>query len=206
MAIERFVVGLSQYHHRMPVDHTLAGLVAELGPVCPMSTDLADRIKGIEIIDDMCSLSPAIRIPPGKTAVREILAVCHEVQEFVDAHIGSMHTTQTQRKTIITRKNNMKATWEKIFEYASMPLHGTMSRKLRKGRRLQINEGEVYEDDGRFNTVCLPGRHGSDGLSAAVAFCVSGRCAPICGAYPQSAKKAALSPGALVRLYQHTAC
>ena len=39
----------------------------------------------------------------------------------------------------------MKATWEKIFEDASMPLHGTMSRKLRKGMRLQINEGKVYE-------------------------------------------------------------
>ncbi len=26
-----------------------------------------------------------------------------------------------------------------------MPLHGTMSRKLRKGMGLQINEGKVYE-------------------------------------------------------------
>ena len=39
----------------------------------------------------------------------------------------------------------MKSTWEKILEYASMPLHGTMSRKLRKGLRLQINDGRVYE-------------------------------------------------------------
>ena len=39
----------------------------------------------------------------------------------------------------------MKNTWEKIFEYASMPVHGTMSRKLRKGVSLQINEGRVYE-------------------------------------------------------------
>jgi hypothetical protein len=39
----------------------------------------------------------------------------------------------------------MKSTWEKIFEYASMPLHGTMSRKLRKGLRLQINDGKIYE-------------------------------------------------------------
>ena len=39
----------------------------------------------------------------------------------------------------------MKATWEKILEYASMPVHGTMSRKLRKGATLQINEGKVYE-------------------------------------------------------------
>lgn len=38
----------------------------------------------------------------------------------------------------------MKKTWEKIFEYASMPVHGTMSRKLRKGVSLQINEGKAY--------------------------------------------------------------
>lgn len=40
----------------------------------------------------------------------------------------------------------MKATWEKVFEYASMPVHGTMSRKLRKGVRVQLNEGTVYEE------------------------------------------------------------
>ena len=40
----------------------------------------------------------------------------------------------------------MKSTWEKIFEYASMPVHGTMSRKLRKGVSLQINEGRVYDN------------------------------------------------------------
>lgn len=38
----------------------------------------------------------------------------------------------------------MKQTWEKIFEYASMPVHGTMSRKLRKGVKLQIDDGRVY--------------------------------------------------------------
>jgi hypothetical protein len=39
----------------------------------------------------------------------------------------------------------MIPTWIKILEYASSPLHGTMSRKLRKGVHLQINEGKVYE-------------------------------------------------------------
>ncbi len=39
----------------------------------------------------------------------------------------------------------MKETWEKIFEYASMPVHGTLSRKLRKGVVLQINEGKRFE-------------------------------------------------------------
>ncbi|MFZ5763018.1 MAG: hypothetical protein ACOY8P_08850 [Thermodesulfobacteriota bacterium] len=40
----------------------------------------------------------------------------------------------------------MKATWEKVFEYASMPVHGTMSRKLRKGVKVQLNEGKIYEE------------------------------------------------------------
>ncbi len=40
----------------------------------------------------------------------------------------------------------MKATWEKIVEYASMPLHGTMSRRLRKNVSIQINEGKVYKE------------------------------------------------------------
>lgn len=38
-----------------------------------------------------------------------------------------------------------KATLEKVFEYASKPLQGTMSRKLRKDIKIQVNEGEIYE-------------------------------------------------------------
>lgn len=40
----------------------------------------------------------------------------------------------------------MLTTWEKVLEYASMPLQGTMSRQLRKGVKLQINEEKVYEE------------------------------------------------------------
>ncbi|MGB3212949.1 MAG: hypothetical protein WBB19_19765 [Desulforhopalus sp.] len=39
-----------------------------------------------------------------------------------------------------------KNTLEKIFEYASMPVHGTLSRKIRKDVKLQINEGKTYEN------------------------------------------------------------
>lgn len=37
-----------------------------------------------------------------------------------------------------------KATLEKIFEYASMPVHGTLSRKLRKDISCQINDQKIY--------------------------------------------------------------
>ncbi|MDC0335872.1 hypothetical protein OAN24_03115 [Pseudodesulfovibrio sp.] len=39
-----------------------------------------------------------------------------------------------------------KTTLEKVFEYASKPVQGTMSRKLRKDVKIQVNEGEVYSD------------------------------------------------------------
>ena len=39
-----------------------------------------------------------------------------------------------------------KATLEKVFEYASKPVQGTMSRKLRNDVQIQVNEGVVYED------------------------------------------------------------
>ncbi len=35
---------------------------------------------------------------------------------------------------------------EKIFEYASMPVHGTLSRKLRKDVSCQINEDKIYSE------------------------------------------------------------
>jgi hypothetical protein len=40
----------------------------------------------------------------------------------------------------------IKDTLEKIFEYASMPVHGTLSRKLRKDVAIQVNEGKIYEN------------------------------------------------------------
>jgi hypothetical protein len=38
-----------------------------------------------------------------------------------------------------------KETLEKILEYASMPVHGTLSRKIRKNVKVQINDGATYE-------------------------------------------------------------
>ena len=39
-----------------------------------------------------------------------------------------------------------KTTMEKIFEYASKPVHGTLSRKLRKDISCQVNDVREYTD------------------------------------------------------------
>jgi hypothetical protein len=41
---------------------------------------------------------------------------------------------------------DMRQTWEKILEYASSPVQGTLSRKQRKGVKIQINDGTVMEN------------------------------------------------------------
>lgn len=57
-------------------------------------------------------------------------------------------------------------TWEKVLEYASVPLHGTMSRKIRKGVKLQINEGKVYEEAVLFiSDLFLRVTEDGDGMS-----------------------------------------
>ncbi|WP_319405228.1 hypothetical protein [uncultured Desulfosarcina sp.] len=87
MAIENLIVGVSQYHHQMPVDHTLSGLVEALSPACPMDAELADRIKAIEQIDDMCSLKPVHRNAPSDMAIQGILAVGRQVVGFARQHV-----------------------------------------------------------------------------------------------------------------------
>ena len=39
-----------------------------------------------------------------------------------------------------------KSTLEKVFEYASKPVQGTMSRKLRKDIQIKVNDGGPYAD------------------------------------------------------------
>ena len=46
----------------------------------------------------------------------------------------------------MSNSSTISNTWEKVLEYASSPLHGTMSRKLRKGVKLQINKENVFEE------------------------------------------------------------
>lgn len=62
-----------------------------------------------------------------------------------------------------------KQTLEKVFEYASSPVHGTLSRKLRKGVKIQINEGKIHENATFFlgdEFVRLTEKQGDETLNA----------------------------------------
>ena len=82
MAIEKLLVGISQYHKQMPTDHTLEGLVEGLALVCPLGKDMGDGIKALWQFDDMCSLEPANRHIPTGGEVQWMLALAREVETF----------------------------------------------------------------------------------------------------------------------------
>ena len=87
MGIEKIIVGVCQYYGQMPADHTLSGLVDALAEVCPLNDDLAGMIRRIEEMDDMCSLRPGHRIPPGDAEIEIALLTGREVAGFAKRHI-----------------------------------------------------------------------------------------------------------------------
>lgn len=86
MAIEKIMVGVCQYHRHMPTDHTLSGLVEALASICPVDAELADSIRGLELIDNMCALTPIQRKPPGDLEIQGILTVGRAVAGFARQH------------------------------------------------------------------------------------------------------------------------
>lgn len=88
MAVEKLLVGVFQYHHKLPADHTLDGLVDELALFCPLDRALADGIKALGRYDDMCPLIPVNRIVPDDMQIKAILAVGSQVAAFAAQQVG----------------------------------------------------------------------------------------------------------------------
>jgi hypothetical protein len=88
MAIEKLLVGVFQYHRKLPADHTLDGLVDGLAGICPLGRELADGIKHIGRFDDMCPLVPPRRCAPDDLEIRAMLAVGKQVAAFAQGETG----------------------------------------------------------------------------------------------------------------------
>jgi hypothetical protein len=89
MAIEKLLVGLWQYHNRMPTDHTLGGLVDGLALVCPIEKGMGDEIKALWEFDDMCSLEPTNRHIPTDMEVRAMLTLARQVEAFTRERVNT---------------------------------------------------------------------------------------------------------------------
>lgn len=90
MAIEHLLAGIYFFHQKMPLDHTLDGLVDGLASFCPLDIHLAESIKRLGRYDDMCPLVPVRKVIPDDTAIKAILAVGKQVSGFVELNFEAV--------------------------------------------------------------------------------------------------------------------
>lgn len=87
MAMEHLLVGVYQYHRKMPADHTLDGLVDGLLSFCTMSTGLAQEIKSVGRYEEMCPLVPVNPRVPDDMEIQAVLDIGRRVAGFVDLEV-----------------------------------------------------------------------------------------------------------------------
>ena len=90
MAIEKMLVGLSQFHRQMPGDHTLEGLVEGLDQICPLEAHLAEQVKALGRLDNMCLLEPVNRLIPDDREISAMLETASQVEVFVLNQVGGL--------------------------------------------------------------------------------------------------------------------
>lgn len=87
MAMEHLLVGVYQYHHKMPEDHTLDGLVDGMLSFCTMSSNLADEIKSVGRYEELCPMTPVNPWEPNDMEIQAILSIGRRVARFADFQI-----------------------------------------------------------------------------------------------------------------------
>lgn len=92
MAIEKFLVGVHQFHRQMPADHTLDGLVNDLAGLCHLDRDLAEGVKSLGRMDNMCPLTPANRIHLSDIQIKVVLDLGEQVADFAHDQVNQSHS------------------------------------------------------------------------------------------------------------------
>jgi hypothetical protein len=91
MAVEQFLVGLWQFYHQMPEDHTLDGLVDGLIRFCPLEKRLAEGIKAMARFDDMCPLVPINQHIPTDGDIQTMLTVAQQTAAFAQQCVKRLY-------------------------------------------------------------------------------------------------------------------
>ncbi|MBT8339389.1 MAG: hypothetical protein HKP58_18405 [Desulfatitalea sp.] len=87
LSVEKLLVGLSMHLGHLPADHTLAGIVAEVNRFCPMENDLAEAVRRIDQVQDMCSLDISAFRAISDGQIDHMLKINESVRAFVECHL-----------------------------------------------------------------------------------------------------------------------
>ncbi len=87
MAMEHLLVGVYHYHHKIPEDHTLDGLVDGILAICIMSPSLAEEIKSVGRYEELCPMVPVNPWIPNDMEIEAMLAIGRRVAGFADLQV-----------------------------------------------------------------------------------------------------------------------
>ncbi len=89
LSLEKMLVGLCMRHGHMPADHTLAGIVSELNDLCPLEASLAEEIRAMDRIQDLCALDMKTFCSVSDRQITQLLSLNERVAAFVKEAIES---------------------------------------------------------------------------------------------------------------------
>lgn len=89
LSLEKMLVGLCMRYGHMPADHTLEGIVSEVDALCPMETSLAEEIRAMDRIQDLCALDMKTFCSVSDSQITQMLSLNERVAAFVDQNIAS---------------------------------------------------------------------------------------------------------------------
>jgi hypothetical protein len=87
MAMEHLLVSVYHYHHKIPEDHTLDGLVDGIPAFSAISPGLAEEIKSVGRYEELCPMVPADPWVPNDMEIEAVLAIGQRVAGFADLQV-----------------------------------------------------------------------------------------------------------------------
>ncbi len=89
LSVEKFLVGLCLHRGHLPADHTLAGMVIEAHRLCPLEPSLAEAIRMMDRVQDLCSLEVNVRCTVSDPQIESLLAMNERVAAYVSTHTAA---------------------------------------------------------------------------------------------------------------------
>ena len=87
IAIEKFLMGFLMYHGDLADNHTMQDLINAVEGVAGRQEEIAEKMLYLDSFQEICDLDTYNRRAPEPEDMPHILAIGHEIKEFVAARV-----------------------------------------------------------------------------------------------------------------------
>lgn len=87
LSVEKLLVGLCLHRDHLPAAHSLSGIINAVQRLCPMDTALAEEIRMMDRIRDLCALDVHARCEVNDRQIECLLAMNHALDAYVNNNL-----------------------------------------------------------------------------------------------------------------------